>query len=210
MSLIGNLKDLNISNIIQLNCMERNSSRLSIKTRGSTGVIFFEGGQITHAEFDNKEGEEAVYKMLGAAEGEFKVENGVTAACKTIKTSWNSLLLEGMRILDEARENKDKVSEKISEEIRKVDGVRDVLIHGRDKNAGSSYTHYIIDKAMGIGELLNFGSFHRSHLNAKDEKMLIIKHDPYCIEIKMDSSSISDMVDFSINNILNSQLTGGV
>ncbi|MBI5180992.1 MAG: DUF4388 domain-containing protein [Nitrospirae bacterium] len=210
MSLIGNLKDLNISNIIQLNCMERNSSRLSIKTRGKTGIIFFEGGQITHAEFDNNEGEEAVYKMLGVIDGEFKAENGITSLRKTIKTSWNSLILEGMRIVDEARESKDKASEKLSEEIRKVNGVRDVVIHGRGKESESSYMRYLIDKAAVIGELLNFGSFHRSQLSAKSEKKLIIRHDPYFLEIKMDNSSLTDMVDFSINNILKSQMMGGV
>ena len=201
MALIGNLKDLNISNIIQLNCMEKNISRLSIKTREKTGVIFFESGQMTHAEFDNLKCEDAVYKMLEITEGEFKVENGITAPCKTIKTSWNSLLLEGMRIVDEAREQKDKTSERLSEEIRKVDGVKDVLV--------SNQASYIINKATVIGELLNFGSFHQSHLNTKDEKMLIIRRDPYYFEIKMNSNSLTDMVDSSINNILNRQLVGG-
>ncbi|MBI5043282.1 MAG: DUF4388 domain-containing protein [Nitrospirae bacterium] len=212
MALIGNLNDLNISNIIQLNCMEKNTSRLSIKTRGRTGIIFFEGGQITHAEFDNKNGEDAVYKMLGVIDGEFKVENGVTASRKTIKTSWNSLLLEGMRILDEASDEKDKTSERLSGELKKLNGVKDVLIFGMDgrgkKEGSSDEVYYIVDKAAAIGELLNFGSFHSSRLNAKDERMLIIRHEPYYLQVRMDSNSLVEMVDVSINNILNSQLVG--
>lgn len=207
MALIGNLKDMNISNIIQLNCMEKNIAMLSVKQRGKSGALYFEGGQIVHAVFGNIEGKDAVYKILELTDGEFKVENGVATIHRTVKTGWNSLLLEGMRIIDEAREKRDEASEKVFEQIRNLQGVKDVVIHGKDDDGadndlGDGTLNHVIDKADAIGALLNFGTFQRSYVGAKDERVLIIRHDPYYLQVKMGSDSLVDSVDSSINNIL--------
>ena len=52
MALVGNLKDLKLANLIQLNCMERNTAKLTIDYAGKYGTIYFQGGQVAHAEFD--------------------------------------------------------------------------------------------------------------------------------------------------------------
>ena len=79
MALIGNLKDIKLPSLIQLNCMEHNNAKLSIERSGKFGFIYFEDGQVTHAEFDPYIGEEAVYRLLGLYEGKFKVERGSIA-----------------------------------------------------------------------------------------------------------------------------------
>ena len=46
MALVGNLKDLKLPSLIQLNCMERNTAKLTIETDGQYGFLYFEKGQI--------------------------------------------------------------------------------------------------------------------------------------------------------------------
>jgi len=88
MALVGNLRDLKLPNLIQLNCMERNSAKLTIEHAGKYGMIYFFEGQIVHAEFDPDIGERALFRLLGIPEGKFKVENGVRAPMSTITTHW--------------------------------------------------------------------------------------------------------------------------
>ena len=99
MALVGNLRDLKLPNLIQLNCMERNTAKLTIEHAGKYGIVYFHDGQIVHAEYDPDIGEKALYRLLVLSEGNFKVENGVRPPLITINTHWNNLLLEGLHQL---------------------------------------------------------------------------------------------------------------
>ncbi len=101
MALKGNLKDTSLSDLIQMGCRGRNEAHLLLRSAGQQASIFFDGGQVVHAEFGAKSGEEAVYELLSWEEGEFELETGVSTPERTITTNWSSLLLEGMRRIDE-------------------------------------------------------------------------------------------------------------
>ncbi|MCK5076638.1 MAG: DUF4388 domain-containing protein [Calditrichia bacterium] len=104
MALIGNLKELKLPNLIQLNCLERNTAKLTvIGNNNKVGVIYFDNGEIVHAELDPFIGEKAIYTLLELKEGKFKVENDIAAPGKTITNSWSNILLEGLRISDEKK-----------------------------------------------------------------------------------------------------------
>ena len=101
MALVGDLKDLNIAAIIQLNCVEKNTAELMVSGRRSAARIYFGKGEIVHASYAGEKGEEALYKILSLSEGEFRVTPITELPERTIFTSWESLLLEGMRVIDE-------------------------------------------------------------------------------------------------------------
>ncbi|RMG61341.1 MAG: DUF4388 domain-containing protein [Calditrichaeota bacterium] len=101
MALIGNLKDLKLTNIIQINCIERNRARVVVSNGDARGTIYFANGNIVHAEFGPFIGERAVHEMLALTEGQFKVEAGVEPPAQTINQPWNSVVLEGLRLIDE-------------------------------------------------------------------------------------------------------------
>lgn len=103
MALVGNLKDLKLANIIQINCIERNKAKVSIQAADLTGAIFFSDGAIVHADFGPFVGERAVHEMLALNEGGFKVEAGLDAPGKSITQPWNSVVLEGLRLIDEKK-----------------------------------------------------------------------------------------------------------
>jgi hypothetical protein len=101
MVLVGNLKDLRLANIIQLNCMERNVAKVTVSSNEGAGYLYFAEGHIVHAEFSPYIGEKAVYEMLALNDGQFKVEAGVQSPAHTIKKPWNSVVLDCLRELDE-------------------------------------------------------------------------------------------------------------
>ncbi len=100
MALVGNLKDIKLANLVQLNCMERNTAKLTIEHNGKYGFIYFEKGQVVHAEYDPLVGEDAFYRLIQLFSGNFKVESGIRAPAKTISANWNNLLLEGLHRRD--------------------------------------------------------------------------------------------------------------
>lgn len=106
MAVEGDLKDIDISSVIQVLCTERRRAGLVLRRRGEEGVIFFDNGEIVHAILGPLEGEEAVYQLLAWRDGTFRMTDKVRTPSKTIRVGWNHLLMEGMRKLDEARHAK--------------------------------------------------------------------------------------------------------
>lgn len=128
MALVGNLKELKLPNLVQINCMERNTAKLTLEHAGKYGFIYFQDGQIAHAEYDPDTGEEAMFRMLAIPEGKFKVESGIRPPVVTIKTHWNNLLLEGLRQLDEERTSDEGKHSHLLELMMNVRGVKHVAI----------------------------------------------------------------------------------
>ena len=74
--------------------------------------VAVQGGRIVDARTGDREGEEALYEMVGWEEGTFRIETGSRARAVTIQGSTEGLLMEGFRRLDEARRrNSDDVPE---------------------------------------------------------------------------------------------------
>ncbi len=132
MALIGNLKEIKLPSLIQLNCMERNTAKLTIEHGGKFGFIYFDNGQIAHAEFDPFDGEEAVYRLLALFEGKFKVENDVRPPIKSINTSWSNLLLAGMHKLDHRKDELGNRYFKLFDRLLTIKGVLSVSLVNRN------------------------------------------------------------------------------
>lgn len=128
MSLVGNLKDLRLPSLIQLNCMERNTAKLTIETSGKYGFVYFDAGQVVHAEFDPDIGEEAVARLLSLYAGNFKVESGIRAPMVTIKKHWNNLLLDCLHKVDDSEDSPDRKYDHLFERLFTVRGVQAISI----------------------------------------------------------------------------------
>lgn len=128
MALVGNLRDLKLANLIQLNCMEKNTAKLTIEHAGKYGTIYFQNGQIVHAEYDPEIGEKAIYRLLALSDGKFKVESGVRPPTVTVVSSWSNLLLEGMHQLDTRMSAEDSRNRGILDMLLNVKGVERAAI----------------------------------------------------------------------------------
>ena len=155
MALQGTLREMRVGDLVQLNCQEGKTARIEIvpSSGGRAAVLYLEGGQVVHATMGDREGEDVVYTALSWEEGTFTLEPGVPPPGRTIHTNYTSLLLKGLRRLDEgasplsqdlrvqtlsagpsttspAPETRD-LAEKVSA-VKAVEGVSGVVFAARD------------------------------------------------------------------------------
>jgi response regulator RpfG family c-di-GMP phosphodiesterase len=97
----GSLSEMGLPDVVQILASGRKSGRLTVRSAGLTGEVFFGGGQVHHATFGPHEGDEAFYRMLALTEGEFELDPSVSPERRTIHHPAEALLLEGMRRMDE-------------------------------------------------------------------------------------------------------------
>ncbi|MHB2147548.1 DUF4388 domain-containing protein [Calditrichota bacterium LG25] len=134
MALVGNLKDIKLPTLVQINCMEKNTAKLTIEHLGKFGFIYFDGGQVVHAEYDPLIGEEAFFKLLELYSGNFKVENDVKPPAVTIQRNWNNLLLEGLHRRDVNMPDSKFNFTRLFESLFNVKGVEQVSILDKHGN----------------------------------------------------------------------------
>lgn len=118
----GKISEFQITDLIQMNCLGRMTTALYIEHEGTQGEIYFDEGNIVHAEFENLQGEEAFFEILSWEGGNFSVEREKAPAKETIIKGWQSVLLEGMRRLDENKDSYqiEKETDR-KERLKKID-----------------------------------------------------------------------------------------
>src|SRR3982751_6531934 len=104
MAVEGQLKDISLPSVVQMVCLERRTAELAVSRWGEKGVIYVDKGDIVHARLGSLVGEKALYHLLTWADGEFRISDHVTVLARTIAVSWDHLLMEGMRRIDEHAE----------------------------------------------------------------------------------------------------------
>jgi hypothetical protein len=97
----GSLEDMAVADIIQHNCHSQKAARVDLKAQRQRAELYFRNGNLVHATLGDQSGEEVVYRVLGWDQGNFSVHADVESPEISIIKSWSSLLLEGMRRLDE-------------------------------------------------------------------------------------------------------------
>ncbi len=97
----GKVVGLQLTDIIQMNCLSRLTTALIVTRDGEKGVIYFNEGEVVHAECGEQKGTEAFYKILSWQEGEFVSNIGILSPVTTIHQSWEHLLVEAIRRNDE-------------------------------------------------------------------------------------------------------------
>ncbi len=99
----GTLKEMPLPDLIQIVATGRKTAALKIKTEGKKGEVYFQEGAICDASFDGAEGEEAFYRIVALDDGKFSLDFAAKPTKQTIQGSWEMLLMEGLRRLDESR-----------------------------------------------------------------------------------------------------------
>ncbi len=102
--LAGRIGAFAVEEIVQILQAGGKTGHLMVSTSRATADIFFDAGSIFNANFAGIEGDEAIYLIFAVKEGRFSFRNGVRTQIRNVTTNVSSLLLEGMRRMDEARE----------------------------------------------------------------------------------------------------------
>jgi CheY-like chemotaxis protein len=100
----GRLEEMNMTDLLQSLEMGQKSCRLIVRKGNERGELYFAGGQCRDAKIGSLEGDDAVYKVILWAEGEFEIDfNAANASTRTTTTrNTTGLLMEAMRLMDEA------------------------------------------------------------------------------------------------------------
>jgi CheY-like chemotaxis protein len=111
-SLSGSLTHHDLPGVMQMLGQAHQTGALHINAGETDALIFFDAGEITHAECGNLFGDEAVVHIIKSVQGGagvYKFVYGATSAQHTVLRSATDLLLDAMREYDEtARDLADK------------------------------------------------------------------------------------------------------
>ncbi len=178
----GELPKVLLSDVLQLHNQNRFSGGLSVQQNQSKGVIFFQKGEVIHAEQDDVSGIEAIYRMLGWRSGQFVCHPNLKTMHSSIDMSMSQLLLECHRRLDEEGFQsdapasqaplQDSSSNKTISKITPIPGVNFAVLidengHPQDDDSSSAARlsaqgHFFVDIAKKLGQLFGAQNYHFS------------------------------------------------
>lgn len=105
-ALSGSLSHLDLPGVVQMLCHSRQSGSLHINANEIDGILFFDSGDISHAEAGEMVGDDAVVLIVkrcnGVESGVYKFIPGATATTRTVLRSATELMMDALRELDES------------------------------------------------------------------------------------------------------------
>lgn len=99
----GTLGLFSLVDLFQLLTAAKRTGRLAVEHPAGLARIYFDRGQVVHAEFGELTGAEAVYALFGDERGSFEFRIGLPAPAESVVVSTENLVLEAVRRLDESR-----------------------------------------------------------------------------------------------------------
>jgi CheY-like chemotaxis protein len=97
----GIVRQVGLTELLQLECLARKSSVLEIKGPNTDGRVYISDGAIIHAEVGSLVGEKALARLYALKGGEFRLAPFTPPARHTIDGHWEGLLLEAAQLCDE-------------------------------------------------------------------------------------------------------------
>lgn len=116
-SLSGNLTHHDLTGVMQMLGQARQTGALTINAGETDGVLFYDAGEISHAECGSLFGDEAVIHILKSCvqcgSGVYKFIYGANSSQRTVLRSATDLMLDAMREYDEAeRDGSNELADK--------------------------------------------------------------------------------------------------
>src|SRR2546430_4185013 len=137
MALTGELSDLSLAELIEFFCNQRKTGRLKVVYSDGPGYFYLQAGSVVHARIGVLRGIEAVYYALTLPNASFTFSPAFEAPEQTINQPWTSVVLEGLRRMDEGLTpgdpfpggNHAQVEESIGEEPVQVKSFVEPKVH---------------------------------------------------------------------------------
>ena len=101
MSLKGELTDLSLAELIEFFCNQRKTGRLTVSYPHTPAYFYLQTGSVVHASIGSLRGIEAVYYALTQSNASFNFSTAYEPPDHTINQPWTSVVLEGLRRMDE-------------------------------------------------------------------------------------------------------------
>jgi hypothetical protein len=170
----GTLGLFSLVDLFQLLAVSSRSGRLTVDHPEGSARVYFDEGNIVHAEFGELEGEQAVYALFADEQGSFEFMLGLPPPRVTIEGRTENLVLEATRRLDEARRDVEvlvdsetvpafaeqpgdsgdlSLSQAEVALLRQVDGRRSVLEIAKAAGVASESAQQAIRRLLEVGVL---------------------------------------------------------
>ena len=153
MALTGELSDLSLAELIEFFCNQRKSGRLKLIYSVGPGYFYLKSGSVVHARIGSLRGVEAVYYALTLPNASFTFSPGFEAPEHTINQPWTSVVLEGLRRMDEGVEPGDPFLNCNEVHEEEDDPIEDVPL-AISYNSGD-----ILNEILSPGEVQAMGDF---------------------------------------------------
>ena len=101
----GRLEEMGVTELMQSLEMGQKSCRLAMRRGTDTCELYFVAGQCKDARLGALEGDAAVFEAVNWVEGEFEIDFAASSDRVTTTRSTTGLLMEAMRLMDEAQSN---------------------------------------------------------------------------------------------------------
>ena len=101
----GRLEEMSVTELMQSLEMGQKTCRLTLRRGGEEAELYFLAGQCKHAHLGGTEGDNVAYQVIGWLDGDFQIEFGATTDRETTTQSTTGLLMEAMRLMDEANQS---------------------------------------------------------------------------------------------------------
>src|SRR6059058_144228 len=127
MSLSGEVSDLSRGELIEFFCNQRKTGRLKLIYPAGPAYFYLQAGAVVHARIGDLRGIEAVFYALTLPNASFTFSPAFESPEQTINQPWTSVVLEGLRRMDEGvkpgnpfLEHDDRPEEEESDAIEEV------------------------------------------------------------------------------------------
>lgn len=98
----GKLTEISVIDWMQSLEQGRKTCALTLRSGGDQCMVYFTDGQVNHAVCGDLKGDTAVFKVLTWMEGDWEVDFQKNSSEHTTTMSTQGLMMEGLRLLDEA------------------------------------------------------------------------------------------------------------
>jgi CheY-like chemotaxis protein len=102
----GRIEEMGVAELMQSLEMGQKSCRLTLRHGAESCEMYFAAGQCKDARSGSIEGDEAVFQAINWNDGEFEIDFAGTSERTTTTRSTTGLLMEAMKLLDEANANR--------------------------------------------------------------------------------------------------------
>jgi hypothetical protein len=113
MSLKGELTDLSLAELIEFFCNQRKTGRLTVSYPHTHAYFYLQSGSVVHASVGSLRGIEAVYYALTQSNASFNFSTAYEPPDHSINQPWTSVVLEGLRRMDEGIEPRNPFGDHI-------------------------------------------------------------------------------------------------
>ena len=226
----GSVTNLTLSDVIQLEGRNLFSGSILVSYQDVEGQIFFQGGQVVHAELGKITGEEAFNWILSWPGGKFKLHPNVSSLQRTIEKNLDHLLLSSHQWLDELRHRHSVTREvpvmpgpssrkEVTHTICEVPGVISAVLSDREgvcrESSGARVKDvaakglYLADMiAKPVGECLGLGELKVATMHGGPEPVLLFKAKELLLSVGFNPEASAELVEQNIRRSLAAQKAG--